>query len=76
MFQIFGHFSFIKKQIYTCIIYSKTSLKGPLNKKTKIGLQDCESLNTGQRIAECSKRSFCDVKLPFGFKTLGFSIFE
>ena len=35
-------------------IDSKTCLKRPLKKKTKIVFQDRLSLNAGQRIAECS----------------------
>ena len=39
----------------TCTHDSKTCLKQPLKKKTKIGFQDRLSLNAGQSIEECPK---------------------
>ena len=44
--------------------YSKTCLKRPLKKKTKIGFQYQVSLNAGQGIAECSKGSILQYFRP------------
>ena len=52
--------------------YSKTSLKGPLKKETKIGFQDQLSLNAGQYSAILS--TF--IELPFVIKIFVLSIFE
>ena len=42
--------------------YSKTCLKRPLKKKTKISFQD--RLLQVKSIAECSKRAFCNTFRP------------
>ena len=60
---------------------SKTCLKQPLKKKTKIGFQDRLSLNAGQKYCrmlhgEHSAILLTFIKLPFAFKTLVLSIFE
>ena len=54
------------------LTYSKTCLKWPLKKKTKIGFQDRLSLNAGQNIAEFSKGEHSAIlttfiKLPLCF---------
>ena len=59
---LFSFNSFVKLSLYNMIhfkhgIYSETCVKQPLSKRPKIGFQDQLSLNAGQSIAECSKRS-------------------
>ena len=44
--------------------YSKTCVKRPLSKRPKIDFQDKLSLNAGQSIAECSKRSILQYVRP------------
>ena len=61
--------------------YSKTLLKRPLKKKTKIGFQDRLSLNAGQKYCrmlqgEHSAILTTFIKLPFAFKVFVLSIFE
>ena len=61
--------------------YSKTCLKRPLKKKTKIGFQDRLSLNAGQKYCrmlplEHSAILLTFIKLPFAFKIFVLSIFE
>ena len=45
--------------------YSKTCLKRPLKKKTKMFFQDQLSLNAGQKYAECSKGEHSAILLTF-----------
>ena len=61
--------------------YSKTCLKRPLKKKTKIGFQDRLSRNAGQKDCrmlplEHSAILSPIIKLPFTIKNFVFSIFE
>ena len=61
--------------------YSKTCLKWPLKKKTKIGFQTQLSLNAGQKYCrmlqgEHSAILSTFIKLPFVIKTFVLSIFE
>ena len=61
--------------------YSKTCLKRPLKKKTKLGFQDRLSLNAGQKYCRMLQREhsaiiWTFIKLPFVFKTFVLSIFE
>ena len=61
--------------------YSKTSLKGPLKKKTKNGFQDRLSLNAGQKYCRMLQREHSAIlptfiKLPFVIKIFVLSIFE
>ena len=61
--------------------YSKTCLKRPLKKKTKIGFKDRLSLNAGQKYCrmlplEHSAILLTFLKLPFVFKTIILFIFE
>ena len=61
--------------------YSKTCLKGPLKKETKIGFQDQSSLNGGQMYCrmlhgEHSAILSTFIKLPFVMKTFVLSVFE
>ena len=61
--------------------YSKTCLKQPLTKRSKIGFQDQLSLNAGQKYCrmlqwEHSAIHSTGVKLPFVFKIIVLSIFE
>ena len=63
------------------VMYSKTCLKRPLKKKTKIGFQDRFSLNAGQKYCrtlqvEHSAILSTFINLPFAFKTFVLSIFE
>ena len=63
------------------IQYSKTCLKRPLKKKTKIGFQDRLSLNAGQKYCrmlqgEHSAILSTFIKLPFVIKINVLSIFE
>ena len=62
------------------IIYSKTCLKRPLKKKTKMGFKTDYRLMQVKSIAECSKRAFCntfDLHLAtICFKTCVLFIFE
>ena len=65
----------------SCNIYSKTCLKRPLKKKTKIAFQDRLSLNAGPKycrmlIVEHSAILSTFIKLPFVIKIFVFSIFE
>ena len=62
-------------------IYSKTCLKRPLKKKTKIGFQDRLSFNAGQKHCrmlqgEHSAILLTFIKLPFVINTFVLSIFE
>ena len=60
--------------------YSKTCLKRPLKKKTKIDFQDQVLLKAGQKycrmLLEHSAILLTFIKLPFGFKIHVSSIFE
>ena len=61
-------------------MYSKTCLKRPLKKKTKIGFQDRLSLNAGQKYCrmlqgEHSAILLTLIKLPFAIKTFVLSFF-
>ena len=61
--------------------YSKTVLKGPLKKNTKIGFQDRLSLNAGQmycRILQGENSAILStfIKVPFVINILVLSIFE
>ena len=63
------------------VSYSKTCLKRPLKKKTKIGFQDQLSLYAGQKYCrmlqgEHSAILSTFIKLPFAIKTFGLSCFE
>ena len=63
------------------MIYSKTCLKWPLKKKTKIGFQDRLSLNAGQNYCrmlqeEHSAILLTFIKLSIVNKILVLSIFE
>ena len=50
-------------------MYSKTCLKQPLKKKTKLGFQDRLSLNVVKCIAECTTAILSTfIKLPFVIK--------
>ena len=62
-------------------MYSKTCLKRPLKKKTKIGFQDRLSLNVGQKYCRMLQREHSAIlstfiKLPFAIKTFVLSCFE
>ena len=62
-------------------MYSKTCLKQPLKKKTKIGFQDRLLLNAGQKYCrmlqgEHSAILSTFIKLPFVIKVFVLSIFE
>ena len=61
--------------------YSKTCLKGPLKKKTKIGFQDQLLLNAGRKYCrmfqgEHSAILLTFIKLPFVIKIFVLFIFE
>ena len=61
--------------------YSKTCLKRPLKKKTKIGFQDQLLLNAGQKYCRLLQREHSAIlstfiKLKFVIKTFVLSIFE
>ena len=60
--------------------YSKTCLKRPLKKNTKMFYKTDYHLMQVKSIAECSKRAFCNtstfIKLPFVFDAFPLSIFE
>ena len=61
--------------------YSKTCLKRPLKKKTKIGFQDWLSLDAGQKYCrmlqwEHSAILSTFIKLPFAIKTFVLSTFK
>ena len=63
------------------IVYSKTCLKRPLKKKTKLGFLDRLSLNAGQKYCrmlqgEHSAMLSAFIKLPFVIKIFVLSIFE
>ena len=65
----------------TKFAYSKTCLKWPLKKKTKIGFQDQLLLNAGKKYCrmlqgEHSAILLTFIKLPFVIKIFIFSIFE
>ena len=60
-------------EIYRKIVYSKTCLKLPLQKRTKIGFQDLLLLDEGQKY---SAILLTFIELPFVFKTFVLSIFE
>ena len=78
------------KALYTCIhwitgnlklTYSKTCLKQPLKKKTKLGFQDRLSLNAGQKYCrmlqgEHSAILWTFIKLPFVIYIFVLSFFE
>ena len=62
-------------------LYSKTCLKRPLKKKTKIGFQDRSLLNAGQKYCKMLQGEhfailLAFIKLPFDIKTFVLSIFE
>ena len=57
-------------------IYSKTCLKRPLKKKTKIGFQECRSKELQNAPREHSAILSTFIKLPFVFKTYVLSTFE
>ena len=63
-------------------MYSKTCLKRPLKKKTKIGFQDRLLLNAGQKYCRMFQREHSailltfNIKLPFAIKTFILSCFE
>ena len=62
-------------------LYSKSCLKGPLKKKTKIGIQDQLSLNAGQKYcriiqAEHYAILLTFIKLPIVIEIFVLSIFE
>ena len=87
---VIAHLSFVWTLTY--FLYSKTCLKRPLKKKTKIGFQDRLSLNEGQkycRMLPFAGQKYCRmlqgehsailltfIKLPFDIKTFVLSIFE
>ena len=61
--------------------YSKSCLKRPLKRRSKVGFQDRLSLNTGQKYCrilqgEHSAILLTFIKLPFAIKTFVLSIFE
>ena len=61
--------------------YSKTCLKGPFKKKTKIGFQDRLLLNAGQKYCRMLKGEHSAIlssfiKVPFVIKIFVLSIFE
>ena len=63
------------------LVYSKTCLKQPLKKKTKIGIQDSLWLNAGQKYCRMLQESILQIlrtfiKLPFVCKIFVLSIFE
>ena len=67
---------------YMCVfIYSKTCVKRPLSKETKIGFQDQLSLNAGQKYCrmpqgEHSAILSTIINLPIVIKIITLSIFE
>ena len=66
---------------FTLAVYSKTCLKRPLKKDTKIGFQDQLSLNAGQKYCRMLQREHSAIlltfiKIPFVIKTFVLSIFE
>ena len=80
-FLISHKFQLIDKKIITNLQYSKTYLKWPLKKKTKISFQDRLSLNTGQKYCrmpqgEHSAILSTFIQLPFVIKTFVLSIIE
>ena len=67
--------------VIAAMSYSKTCLKRPLKKKTKIGFQDRLLLNAGQKYCRMLQREHSAVlltfiKLPFVINTFVLSIFE
>ena len=61
--------------------YSKTCVKQPLSKRSKIGFQDQLSLDAGQKhcrmlLGEHSAILWTFIKLPFVIKIFDLSIFE
>ena len=83
-----GSLSFTTKSnqsMYVCLIiyqlYSKTCLKQPLKKNTKIGFQNRLLLNAGQKYCrmlqgEHSAILSTSIRLPFVIKIFVLSIFE
>ena len=68
-------------QLTNYMEYSKTCVKRPLSKKTKIGFQDQLLLNAGQKFCrmlqgEHSALLLTFIKLSFVIKTYVLSIFE
>ena len=62
-------------------MYSKTCVKRPLEKSTKIGFQDQLSLNAGQKYCRMRQGEYFAIlltfiKLPFVIKIFVLSIFE
>ena len=78
------HVANLVSYILVCTLhayYSKTCLKRPLKKKTKIGFQDRLSLNAGQKHCrmlqgEHSATLLTFIKLPFVMKVFVLSILE
>ena len=69
------------RELMSTRLYSKTCLKRPLKKKTKIGFPDRLPLNAGQKYCrmlqgEHSAILSTFIKLPFAIKTFVLSIFE
>ena len=59
------------------LVYSKTCLKRPLKKKTKIGFQDRLTLNAGQKYCRMLQESILQyLQLQFVIKPFVLSIFE
>ena len=63
------------------MMYSRTCLKQPLKKKTKIGFEDRILLNAGQKYCRMLQREHSAIlstfiKLPFVIKIFVLSIFE
>ena len=75
-------FAYIKVRLFAVRhIYSKTCLRRPLKKKTKIVFQDQLSLNAGRKYCrmlqgEHSALLSTFTKLPFAMKTFVLSCFE
>ena len=71
-------YSFVQSMV--CMVYSKTCLKRPLKKETKIGFQDRLSLKAGQKYENAPRdhpailSTF--IKLLFVFEIFVLSIFE
>ena len=71
----------MKETLKSYVEYSKTCLKRPLKKKTKIGFQDRLSLNAGEKYCrmlqgEHSAILSTFIKLPFVIIIFALSIFE
>ena len=74
-FILMSHYLFLR------CLYSKTCLKQPLKKKTKVGFQDPYSLYAGQKYCRMLQGEHSAIlstfmKLSFVFKTVVLSIFE